>query len=101
MSSAGTARWLTRHPRGTRVRIKVGEEPLRTVGRQEAKALIDRLDGEVNCENMLLDLDRRSIDLGTAAHEMIHHLASNTGLLPATRRLPASGCRKGLRASSR
>jgi Protein of unknown function (DUF1570) len=69
-------------PAGTRARIKVGEEPLRTVGRQEATALIDRLDGEVSCEGMLLDLDRRAIDLGTAAHEMIHHLASNTGLLP-------------------
>jgi len=69
-------------PARTRVRIKVGEEPLRTVGRQEAKALIERLDGEVNCENVLLELDRRSIDLGTAAHEMIHQLASNTGLLP-------------------
>ena len=69
-------------PARTRVRIKVGDEPLRTVGRLEAKALIDRLDGEVNCESLLLDLDRRSIDLGTAAHEMIHQLATNTGLIP-------------------
>jgi Protein of unknown function (DUF1570) len=69
-------------PARTRVRIKVGEEPLRTVGRQEAKTLIERLDGEVNCENLLLELDRRSIDLGTAAHEMIHQLANNSGLLP-------------------
>ena len=31
---------------------------------------------------MLLDLDRRSVDLGTAAHEMIHQLASDSGLVP-------------------
>ena len=31
---------------------------------------------------MLLDLDRRSIDLGTAAHEMIHQLAVESGLVP-------------------
>jgi Protein of unknown function (DUF1570) len=69
-------------PARTRVRIKVGEEPLRTVSIKEAKTAIDRLDGEINCESLLLELDRRSIDLGTAAHEMIHQLASNSGLLP-------------------
>ena len=31
---------------------------------------------------MLLDLERRSIDLGTAAHEMIHQLAAESGFLP-------------------
>ena len=31
---------------------------------------------------MLLDLDRRSVDLGTAAHEMIHQLAVDSGLVP-------------------
>jgi hypothetical protein len=76
------AEMVEKAPARTRVRIKLGEEPVRTVGRQEAKALIDRLEGEINCENLLLDLERRSVDLGTAAHEMIHQLASNTGLLP-------------------
>jgi hypothetical protein len=76
------AEMVAKAPARTRVRIKVGEEPLRTVSIKEAKTAIDRLDGEINCESLLLELDRRSIDLGTAAHEMIHQLASNSGLLP-------------------
>ena len=44
--------------------------------------MIARLEGEITCETMLLDLDRRSIDLGTAAHEMIHQLVAESGLLP-------------------
>ena len=44
--------------------------------------MIARLDGEITCESLLLDLDRRSVDLGTAAHEMVHQLASDSGLVP-------------------
>ena len=62
---------------------------LRTVGRSEAKAAIARVEGEITCETMLLDLDRRSIDLGTAAHEMIHQLAAESGLLPRHDAFPA------------
>jgi hypothetical protein len=69
-------------PPRSRIRIRLGGEPARTVGRTEAHALIARLEGEVTCELMLLDLDRRSIDLGTAAHEMIHQLAAESGLVP-------------------
>jgi hypothetical protein len=68
-------------PPRSRIKIKFSGEPARTLGRSEAKALIDRLDGEVTCETVLLDLDRRAIDLGTAAHEMIHQLAIDSGLL--------------------
>ena len=63
-------------PARSRVKIKLADEPARTVGRTEAKAFLARIDGEITCETMLLDLDRRSIDLGTAAHEMIHQLAT-------------------------
>ena len=52
------------------------------MGRTEAKGVIARLEGQITCETMLLDLDRRSIDLGTAAHEMIHQLAVESGLVP-------------------
>jgi Protein of unknown function (DUF1570) len=68
-------------PARSRIRVKFADEPAQTVGRTEAKALIDRLDGEITCEALLLDLDRRAIDLGTAAHEMIHQLAVESGLL--------------------
>ncbi len=69
-------------PGRARIRIELGGEPVRTVGRSEARAAIIRLEGEIACETMLLDLDRRSIDLGTAAHEMIHQLAVESRLVP-------------------
>jgi hypothetical protein len=69
-------------PGRARIRIELGGEPVRTVSRTEARAAISRIEGEITCETMLLDLDRRSIDLGTAAHEMIHQLAVESGLVP-------------------
>ncbi len=72
---------VDRAPARSRVKLKVTGEPARTVGRLEAKAFLDRIDREITSEVVLLELDRRSIDLGTAAHEMIHQLAANTGLV--------------------
>jgi uncharacterized protein DUF1570 len=69
-------------PPRARIRIELGGEPIRTVSLSEAKAVIGRLEREVTCETMLMDLDRRSIDLGTAAHEMIHQLVVASGFLP-------------------
>jgi hypothetical protein len=69
-------------PARSRVKIKLADEPLRSVGRADAKVLLARIDREITCETMLLDLDWRSIDLATAAHEMIHQVASNSGLVP-------------------
>ena len=69
-------------PPRSRIKIQLAGEPARTLGRAEAKAFIDRLDGENRCETLLLELDRRAIDLGTAAHEMIHQLAVDSGFLP-------------------
>jgi hypothetical protein len=69
-------------PARARIRIALGGEPVRTVSRSEAKAVIGRLEGEITCETMLMDLDWRSIDLGTAAHEMVHQLVVESGFLP-------------------
>ena len=80
-------------PARARIRIELGGEPVRTVGRAEAKAAIARVDGEITCETMLLDLDRRSIDLGTAAHEMIHQLARRKRSGAASRRVPGLAAR--------
>ena len=72
---------VERAPARSRIRIKVADLSARTVGRAEAKALLAQIDDEIACETLLLDLDRRAVDLGTAAHEMIHQLANDSGLL--------------------
>jgi Protein of unknown function (DUF1570) len=69
-------------PARARIRIELGGEPVRTVSRSEARSAIARIEYDITCETMLLDLDRRSVDLGTAAHEMIHQLAAESALLP-------------------
>jgi Protein of unknown function (DUF1570) len=73
---------VERAPARSRIRIKLADLPARNVGRAEATALLAQIDDEITCETLLLDLDRRAVDLGTAAHEMIHQLASDSGLLP-------------------
>src|SRR5262249_52037650 len=67
-------------PRG-RLRVKLADEPVRIVGGADGRALLDRLEREVAYRTALLDLDWRAIDLGTAAHEMVHQLAADSGLL--------------------
>jgi hypothetical protein len=79
---------VERAPARSRIRIKLADLPARTVGRAEANGLLARIDDEITCETMLLDLDRRSVDLGTAAHEMIHQLASDSGLVVAHETFP-------------
>jgi hypothetical protein len=73
---------LERAPGRARIRMELGGEPARTASKSEARTAIERLEDDLVCESMLLDLDRRSIDLGTAAHEMIHQLAAESGFLP-------------------
>jgi Protein of unknown function (DUF1570) len=72
---------VDRAPARARMKLQVTGQPARTVGRDAAKAFIARVDREITCELALLELDRRSIDLGTAAHEMIHQLVATTGLV--------------------
>ena len=63
-------------------------ESARTIDRATALALIDRLEREVRREELLLDLERRAINEGTAAHEIVHLLAANSGLLPRNDAFP-------------
>ncbi len=69
-------------PPRARLRVTLTGESARTLGRAEALALLDRLEREVRREELLLDLERRAINEGTATHELIHLLAANSGLLP-------------------
>jgi hypothetical protein len=73
---------VDRLPASARLRVTLTGESARTVGRADALALIDRLQREVRREELLLDLERRAINEGTAAHEIIHLLAASSGLLP-------------------
>jgi Protein of unknown function (DUF1570) len=79
---------VDRAPARSRIKLKLAGLPARTVGRDEARAFLAKIDDEITCETMLLDLDRRSVDLGTAAHEMIHQLASDSGLVPRHNAFP-------------
>jgi Protein of unknown function (DUF1570) len=72
---------LDQMPPRNRLRLKLGDEPARTVGRADGRALIDRMEREVSYRTALLDLDWRSSDLGLAAHEMVHQLTSDSGLV--------------------
>ncbi len=73
---------VDRLPARARLRVTLTGESARTLDRAAALALIDRLEREVRREELLLDLERRAINEGTAAHEIVHLLAANSGLLP-------------------
>ncbi len=51
---------VERAPARSRIKIKLADLPARTVSHSEAKVLLARIDDEITCETMLLDLDRRS-----------------------------------------
>jgi hypothetical protein len=50
--------------------------------RSAAQAIPSRLSPDAQRRRLLLDLERRAVDLGTAAHEMVHQLMANTGFPP-------------------
>ena len=82
-TSCGALRALIEQmPARGRLRLKLGDEPARAVSRAEGRALIERLEREVAYRTALLDLDWRSSDLGLAAHEMVHQLTADSGLVP-------------------
>lgn len=63
-----------------RLRLKLGSEPARMVGRSEGRIWLGRLERETAYRTLLLDLEWRAFDLGLAAHEMVHQLAADSGL---------------------
>jgi len=64
------------------MRLSVGGAPARTMNRAGAEEVLDRLNREVMRQQLLLDIDWRSVDLGTAAHETVHQLTALTSLAP-------------------
>lgn len=73
---------LEQLPRGRNLRIQLRGEGARTMSRNQAQKYLEGLERDVSRQQLLLELDRRSIDLGTAAHEMVHQLVAASRLAP-------------------
>ncbi len=73
---------VDRIPPRARLRVTLTGQSPRTLSRSDALALAGRLERELRREELLLDLECRMINDGTAAHELIHLLAAASGLLP-------------------
>lgn len=69
-------------PPRSRIRFQIAGDKPRAVSREEGLRRLDQLTAEADLREVLLELDRRAIDLGTAAHEMTHQLAVASGLAP-------------------
>lgn len=67
-------------PRG-RFKLSIGGKA-EVVNHTEAIERLAALEREVRRQQLLLDLDRRTIDLGTAAHETVHELVACSGFAP-------------------
>ena len=55
---------------------------LRVIPSPLGKDQVSTLQRDLNRRQLLLDLERRRVDLGTAAHETVHQLVMNSGLAP-------------------
>ena len=73
---------IDRMPARGRLRVKLADEPARGSAVPRARRSSTVWTARSPTETALLDLDWRAIDLGTAAHEMIHQLAADSGLVP-------------------
>jgi hypothetical protein len=73
---------LERLPPGGRLIIEIRGESPRTMSRSQARKHLQSLRHDLNRRELTLEVDRRSIDLGTAAHEMVHQLVATSGLAP-------------------
>jgi hypothetical protein len=65
-----------------RLRLRSGEAARRYPEQAETRRPFDRRSRDVDRQELLLDLERRSLDFGTAAHEMVHQLVASSGLAP-------------------
>ena len=68
-------------PRRGRLRLNLPGEPARLCSRAEARDLLETWRRDLDRRQLLLETDRRAIDGGTAAHEMVHQLVRNSGLI--------------------
>jgi hypothetical protein len=79
------AQWkqtIEKMPASARVTVQSAGGPAKVVSRADAKAWLEALRRDISRLSLLLDLERRSVDLGIAAHETVHQLVANSGLAP-------------------
>ncbi|WP_422926273.1 DUF1570 domain-containing protein [Singulisphaera sp. PoT] len=69
-------------PEGSRLRYEIRGEPTRVLSRNQALKLHSDLERDLFRRQLLLDQEWRSVDLGVAAHEMVHQLTAASGLAP-------------------
>jgi Protein of unknown function (DUF1570) len=69
-------------PPKARLKLKMTNQAALSLSRGQAQPVLDRLEREAATQAMLLELDWRAVDMGTAAHEVIHQLVTGSGLAP-------------------
>lgn len=71
---------IDRLPARARLGFEVRGEPKVLLTRAAAQTRLETLRADVERRELLVELDWRSVDLGTAAHEMVHQLVATSGL---------------------
>ncbi len=71
-----------------RFRLQSGETPPQYPDQAEARRRLDRSTRDVDRQELLLEMERRSLDFGTAAHEIVHQLVASSLLAPRHDDLP-------------
>jgi hypothetical protein len=67
---------------GDRLHRQSGEVPPRDRDPADDRRPRERRARDLDRQELLLDMERRSLDFGTAAHEMVHQLVAVSGLAP-------------------
>lgn len=75
-------------PPGGRGRIAVPGRPPRLLDREEAQAYEATLRRQIDRAEMVMEITRREIDWGIAAHETVHQLVVASGLCPRVDTFP-------------
>lgn len=72
---------VDRMPRNARATLAIPGEESRPLTREAARARLEAVGRDLSRRALLLELDRRAIDSGMAAHEAIHQLVAQSGLI--------------------
>jgi hypothetical protein len=74
-----TEKAINEMPKGARIRITATQGSPQTLTRLQAQNWLKKARLDLARPGLILDLDRRGVDLGLTAHETVHQLVMNTG----------------------